>query len=151
MKVGIISDIHGDLTPDIYSVFDGVDYIICAGDIGRHSVLWELEAIAPTYACLGNNDWQDYGSAVGRIARGVIGGVPFAVTHYPQDGEALARGGGLKLVVHGHTHVPRDEMIGECRVINPGSATRPRKGSARQCLIVELADGVVGPARVCLL
>ena len=86
MKVGIISDIHGDLTPDIYSVFDGVDYIICAGDIGRPSVLWELEAIAPTYACLGNNDWQDYGSAVGRIARGIIGGVPFAVTHYPQDG-----------------------------------------------------------------
>ena len=40
MKVGIISDIHGDLTPDIYSVFDGVDYIICAGDIGRPSVLW---------------------------------------------------------------------------------------------------------------
>ena len=49
MRVGIISDVHGELSEDIYRVFAGVDYIICAGDMGRPSVLWELEAIAPTY------------------------------------------------------------------------------------------------------
>ena len=147
MRVGIISDVHGDLSEDIYRVFAGVDYIICAGDMGRPSVLWELEAIAPTYCCLGNNDWQDYGSSVRKTVSGIVGGAPFAVTHYPQDAEALARSGEYKLVVHGHTHVPRDEVMGECRIINPGSASRPRKGSARQCLTVEVADGVVGPAR----
>lgn len=147
MRVGIISDVHGELSEDIYRVFAGVDYIICAGDMGRPSVLWELEAIAPTYCCLGNNDWQDYGSSVRKTVSGIVGGAPFAVTHYPQDAEALARSGEYKLVVHGHTHVPRDEVMGECRIINPGSASRPRKGSARQCLTVEVADGVVGPAR----
>lgn len=147
MRVGIISDVHGDLSEDIYRVFAGVDCIICAGDMGRPSVLWELEAIAPTYCCLGNNDWQDYGSSVRKTVSGIAGGVPFAVTHYPQDAEALARSGDYKLVVHGHTHVPRDEVMGECRIINPGSASRPRKGSARQCLTVEIADGVVGPTR----
>ena len=147
MRVGIISDVHGELSEDIYRVFAGVDYIICAGDMGRPSVLWELEAIAPTYGCLGNNDWQDYGSSVRKTVSGIVGGAPFAVTHYPQDAEALARSGEYKLVVHGHTHVPRDEVMGECRIINPGSASRPRKGSARQCLTVEVADGIVGPAR----
>ena len=147
MRVGIISDVHGELSEDIYRVFAGVDYIICAGDMGRPSVLWELEAIAPTYCCLGNNDWQDYGSSVRKTVSGIVGGAPFAVTHYPQDAEALARSGEYKLVVHGHTHVPRDEVMGECRIINPGSASRPRKGSARQCLTVEGADGVVGPVR----
>ena len=147
MRVGIISDVHGELSEDIYRVFAGVDYIICAGDMGRPSVLWELEAIAPTYCCLGNNDWQDYGSSVRKTVSGIVGGAPFAVTHYPQDAEALARSGEYKLVVHGHTHVPRDEVTGECRIINPGSASRPRKGSARQCLTVEIADGIVGPAR----
>ena len=147
MRVGIISDVHGELSEDIYRVFAGVDYIICAGDMGRPSVLWELEAIAPTYCCLGNNDWQDYGSSVRKTVSGIVGGAPFAVTHYPQDAEALARSGEYKLVVHGHTHVPRDEVMGECRIINPGSASRPRKGSARQCLTVEVADGVVGPVR----
>ena len=147
MRVGIISDVHGELSEDIYRVFAGVDYIICAGDMGRPSVLWELEAIAPTYCCLGNNDWQDYGSSVRKTVSGIVGGAPFAVTHYPQDAEALARSGEYKLVVHGHTHVPRDEVMGECRIINPGSASRPRKGSARQCLTVEVADGIVGPAR----
>ena len=147
MRVGIISDVHGELSEDIYRVFAGVDYIICAGDMGRPSVLWELEAIAPTYCCLGNNDWQDYGSSVRKTVSGIVGGAPFAVTHYQQDAEALARSGEYKLVVHGHTHVPRDEVMGECRIINPGSASRPRKGSARQCLTVEVADGVVGPVR----
>ena len=147
MRVGIISDVHGELSEDIYRVFAGVDYIICAGDMGRPSVLWELEAIAPTYCCLGNNDWQDYGSSVRKTVSGIVGGAPFAVTHYPQDAEALARSGEYKLVVHGHTHVPRDEVMGECRIINPGSASRPRKGRARQCRTVEVADGVVGPAR----
>ena len=147
MRVGIISDVHGELSEDIYRVFAGVDYIICAGDMGRPGVLWELEAIAPTYCCLGNNDWQDYGSSVRKTVSGIVGGAPFAVTHYPQDAEALARSGEYKLVVHGHTHVPRDEVMGECRIINPGSASRPRKGSARQCLTVEVADGVVGPVR----
>ena len=147
MRVGIISDVHGELSEDIYRVFAGVDSIICAGDMGRPSVLWELEAIAPTYCCLGNNDWQDYGSSVRKTVSGIVGGAPFAVTHYPQDAEALARSGEYKLVVHGHTHVPRDEVMGECRIINPGSASRPRKGSARQCLTVEVADGVVGPVR----
>ena len=147
MRVGIISDVNGERSEDIYRVFAGVDYIICAGDMGRPSVLWELEAIAPTYCCLGNNAWQDYGSSVRKTVSGIVGGAPFAVTHYPQDAEALARSGEYKLVVHGHTHVPRDEVMGECRIINPGSASRTRKGSARQCLTVEVADGIVGPAR----
>ena len=33
---------------------------------------------------------------------------------------------GVAAVLHGHTHVPRDEMIGGVRWLNPGCITRPR-------------------------
>lgn len=144
MLVGIISDTHGSLPDGVFDAFAGVDYIIHAGDICAPSVLWELEGIAPVFACLGNNDWQDYGSSVRHEIHPVIGGVNIAVTHYPQDAAALARTGQYQLVVHGHTHIPCDTLIGSCRVINPGSAVRPRGGSVRQCVTLRINDGVVG-------
>ncbi len=151
MLVGLLSDTHGTLPEGVFEAFDGVDYIIHAGDIGRESVLWELEAIAPTFACLGNNDWQDYGSSVRHEIHPIIGGANIAVTHYPEDAIALARTGEYQLVVHGHTHVPRDIVVGACRIINPGSTTRPRGGSVRQCCTLRIENGIIGPVRTHLL
>jgi hypothetical protein len=33
---------------------------------------------------------------------------------------------GLAAVLHGHTHVPRDELLAGVRWLNPGCITRPR-------------------------
>lgn len=151
MKVGIISDTHGTLVDGVYDVFRNVDYIIHAGDIGSPAVLWELEGLAPVFACLGNNDWQDYGSSVRDVVKPTIGGMRIAVTHYPETAVELARTGEYGLVVHGHTHVPSDKFIGSCRVVNPGSASRPRQGSARQCCTLCVEDGTAGLLRVHLL
>ena len=151
MLVGLVSDIHGTLPDGVHNAFANVDYIICAGDMCSPSVLWELDSIAPTIACLGNNDWQDYGSFVRREVHTVIGGASIAITHYPQDAARLAQSGDYQLVVHGHTHVPCDYLVGNCRVINPGSTTRPRGGSDRQCATLRIEDGVTGVLRVHLL
>ena len=67
--IGIISDTHGSLDPRAYAALFGVDLIIHAGDIGGPPVLNELETIAPVVAVLGNNDFPEYGSAVGSRAR----------------------------------------------------------------------------------
>ncbi len=151
MLIGLLSDTHNSLPPKVHEAFSNVDYIIHAGDIGSPELLWELEAMAPTFACLGNNDWQDYGSSVRPEIHPVIGGANIAVTHYPQDAERLARTGAYQLVVHGHTHVPRDIVMGACRVINPGSTTRPRQGSTCQCCTLRIEDGVIGALRTYLL
>lgn len=151
MKIGIISDTHGSLALGVHEAFSGVDYIIHAGDIGNPTLLWELEGIAPVFACLGNNDWQDYGSSVRDVVKPIIGGLKIAVTHYPETASELARSGEFDLVIHGHTHVPCDKNIGSCRVVNPGSASRPRQGSARQCCTLCIDNGVAGPLRAHLL
>ncbi|MFA5192251.1 MAG: metallophosphoesterase family protein, partial [Verrucomicrobiia bacterium] len=53
MKIGLISDTHGHLDPQISALFAGVEHILHAGDIGSESLLDALRAIAPVTAVLG--------------------------------------------------------------------------------------------------
>ena len=57
MKIGIISDTHGLVRSEIFNVFNAVESIIHAGNIGDQNVLIDLESIAPVKAVLGNSDW----------------------------------------------------------------------------------------------
>ena len=54
MKIGIISDTHGLLRPEVIKALEGADAILHGGDIDRRSVLEELLKIAPVYAVRGN-------------------------------------------------------------------------------------------------
>ncbi len=50
MKIGVVSDTHGYLDPALSSLFDGVDEILHAGDVGPAQLLDDLRAIAPVLA-----------------------------------------------------------------------------------------------------
>ncbi len=54
--MGVISDTHGLLRPEVISAFEGVSLIIHAGDVGRPAVLEALRNIAPVVAVRGNTD-----------------------------------------------------------------------------------------------
>lgn len=158
--IGIISDTHGTLDPGAYASLAECDYIIHAGDIGGPHVLHELETLAPVYAVLGNNDFDEYGSRVGRYARPVIDGVRFLVAHYPKDVRigfngcaGLAAGDPIPHVcVHGHTHVPELLLGKEARPADlfmcPGAAFRPRGGFPRCVAKMEVGEGRVRSVRV---
>lgn len=45
------------------------------------------------------------------------------------------------VALFGHIHKPVDEEIGGVRVLNPGSISRPRGGSKRSYIIMELEEG----------
>lgn len=150
--IGIISDTHGRFDERIFNQFAEVDAIIHAGDIGSPSILHELEAIAPVYAVLGNNDIPEYGERVSRWAAPVIDGVPFLVAHYPKDVlQPSARQAALnpgdpvpRVLVHGHTHVPRivtgKDVSPADLMICPGSTFRPHESSPR-CVALMQVDG----------
>jgi predicted phosphodiesterase len=55
VRIGVISDTHGLFDESIPSIFDGVDAIIQAGDIGKLEVIDRLEQIEPVFAVEGNN------------------------------------------------------------------------------------------------
>lgn len=158
--VGLISDTHGHLSDKALAAMADVDHIIHAGDIGGPEVLHALEALAPTTAVLGNNDFDEYGERVSWFAHPVIDGVRFSVAHYPRDvkigfngSRALSAGDPIpEVCIHGHTHVPEIVTGPEARpasmIVCPGSAFRPRGGFPRCAGRIFIEDGRVLGVRV---
>lgn len=142
MLVGIISDIHGTLSSAAERELAPCDMILCAGDVERPSILMELEAIAPTIAVLGNCDRHAFaGQHIPFVATPRIVGVRFYMVHRPEDIGALPED--VQVVVHGHTHIPREEYREGVLYLNPGSATRPRGGSKKSLARITLENSGV--------
>lgn len=142
MLVGVISDIHGLLGSSAAHELELCDMILCAGDVERPSVLMELDAIAPTIAVLGNCDRHAFvGEDLPLVATPRIGGVRFYMVHRPEDIGSLPDD--VQVVVHGHTHIPREEYRQGVLYLNPGSATRPRGGSKKSLARLTLDRGAV--------
>jgi putative phosphoesterase len=128
LRIGVISDTHGLLRPEVFEAFEGVDHILHAGDIGAEDVLIELRAIAPVTACAGNVDGFRCGDAR-EEARVELGGLRFYLTHIldrparprPEVREAL-RDQPADVVVFGHSHLPHDERRDGLWFFNPASA-----------------------------
>ena len=156
MRIGIISDTHGSLSPQAYAALAGCHHTFHAGHIGRPAILRELETLAPVTAVLGNNDFAEYGSDVGLFARPVLGGVKFLVGHKPGD-VRVSRGGASRglgpgdpipdVIVHGHTHVPELVVGPEARPASiymcPGAVFRPRSDFGRTIAKMEVENGRV--------
>jgi len=153
--VGILSDTHGRLPDAAFAALADCDFIIHAGDIGAPQVLRALETLAPTYAVLGNNDFDEYGATVRWIIRPTIAGVRFLIAHYPRDihasmGRAVEESDGAQfaqICVHGHTHVPKITTGLEAKpaqyLICPGSVSSPRMGSGASIAKLTITGGQV--------
>lgn len=144
MKIGLISDTHGHMDPRIPELFEGVEHILHAGDIGYTSIIMELERIAPVTAVLGNND---FGMEYDETEVVELGGYKFLV-HHIVDPRALTdtlkrriKHASPYVVVFGHTHKPFNEVIDGVHFINPGYAGKPRFKLERSVAILHLEDG----------
>lgn len=62
LRIGLLSDTHGLLRPEVRAFLDGCVHIVHAGDVCDPGILRSLAAIAPVTAVRGNNDrgaWAD--------------------------------------------------------------------------------------------
>jgi len=142
-RVGLISDTHGLLRPDVFTVFEGVDLILHAGDVGPDSILDELGAIAPVRAVRGNTD----AVANPRLPESIeleINGLRVHVSHGHEVGatpDRLLATYDADVIVYGHTHRELiTRAIGRLAV-NPGAAG-PRRFDLMPCVgLMTIADG----------
>jgi uncharacterized protein len=153
VRVGLISDTHGHLDPRVLNVFAGegpLAAIVHAGDIGADpGVLWELEAIAPVTAVLGNCDFELPGFDLDIVARTTIAGARILAVH---DFSVLGPiPDGVDVVVRGHSHIPGVQWHGDVLVVNPGSASQRRRQPSRTVAILELAPDAPPTARIVAL
>jgi putative phosphoesterase len=130
IAIGLISDTHGLVRPEVFTALAGVSEILHAGDVGYTSdggdVLTELRAIAPVRAVFGNTDAPGRPDLHERLEV-LIGGIRVLVTHGHELGrptpEALvAAYPQAEVLVYGHTHKAMVTRIGDTLVVNPGAA-----------------------------
>ncbi|HEU5219413.1 MAG TPA: metallophosphoesterase family protein [Gemmatimonadales bacterium] len=154
MRLGIISDTHGLLRPQVHELFSGVDLILHAGDIGAPELLAELETIAPVRAVWGNTDDFDIRRMVPEVVEARIEGFDFLIVHGHQLGaptpDALhARWPDAEIIIFGHTHRPLlvtvDQVV---TVMNPGGAGSRRFDLPASVGIMELEPGIPPRARL---
>lgn len=122
--IGLISDTHGLLRPDVHTALAGVELILHAGDVGD-GILDELELIAPVRAVRGNTDPIDDPRLPDAIEV-ELGGVRIHVSHGHETGsptpvKLLARYN-ADVIVYGHTHKQLIVESGGQWVVNPGAA-----------------------------
>lgn len=123
--IGLISDTHGLLRPEVHTALAGVDLILHAGDVCGDDILDELRLIAPVEAVYGNNDYPGHPMLAQSLER-VFEGVRVHVSHghelgRPKPEQLLARYD-ADVIVYGHTHKPVIHTEGGRMVVNPGAA-----------------------------
>ncbi len=137
---GLISDTHGYVHPDLFTIFEGVEAILHAGDVGGEHVLQELEAIAPVFAVAGNMDVVSARMPPMRVVTLDFGVAVITHSHLiPQrDLAGLVKhfkAQDPRLIVYGHTHIQYCAKKNGIWVVNPGPASRPRFNDIQSVVI----------------
>jgi len=126
MKLGIVSDTHGLLRPEVLPALKGVDQILHVGDVGQISILDELAKIAPVTAIRGNVDSE---GACGKLPETEVvlvedslhGGRYIYMLHDLKTLHLDPAAAKFAVVLHGHTHVPNFYTKKGVLYFNPGS------------------------------
>ena len=157
MRLGVISDTHGMLRPQVFDLFREVDHILHGGDVGRPELLIELQALAPVTAVHGNSDDVELLAKLPQVAEIELDGFSIVVTHGDQFGsptpaklhEAFPR---AEIIIYGHSHRPLLELVDKTvTVMNPGGAGAPRFGIPPSVGILELEPGIPPRGRIVTL
>ena len=148
-EIGIISDTHNHLPQEITKLFNGVDLIFHAGDIGDAPILQKLQSIASTQAIYGNMDLYTLSSVLpAQISLKVEN---FQILMQHNIGNLFnffwkLHNKNLKpfpdMVIFGHTHRAVYEKIEETLFINPGSASQGRGGFPASVMRLNLSKGI---------
>jgi hypothetical protein len=121
MKIGVISDTHGLLRPEVAPALKDVSQILHLGDVGKISILDELRKIAPVTAIRGNVDRE---GACGKLPETDVVLIDGHYVYMLHDVKALhldPAAAKFAAVLSGHTHVPNYTTQKGVLYFNPGS------------------------------
>jgi putative phosphoesterase len=121
-RIGLVSDTHGLLRPEVLPFLAGSDRIVHAGDVGDPAILDALAAIAPVTAIRGNVDMDVWANRLPETTRVTIGGVSIFVLHDLGALDLKPQAHGIRVVIYGHSHRPSVAERDGVLYVNPGSA-----------------------------
>jgi putative phosphoesterase len=145
MRLGIISDTHGLVWPEVTELVAGVHHVVHSGDIGRPEVISELRKIAPITAIRGNIDRGEWAAEYPHTALVGLGGRSLYVLHNLQELSLDPAAAGIDVVESGHSHQPKIEAGGGVVYLNPGSDGPPRFSLPIALATLELTGDTIRP------
>jgi putative phosphoesterase len=122
MTIGVISDTHSLLRPNVPELLAGVDLIVHAGDVGAPAILDALRQIAPTVAVRGNVDTDPWCTALPETHVVYAGGIELFVLHDIAQLTFDPKKAGYRAVIYGHSHRASMEERDGVLYLNPGAA-----------------------------
>ncbi|MTI88345.1 MAG: metallophosphoesterase family protein [Balneolaceae bacterium] len=132
IKIGLISDTHNYLDPQVSEYFADRDEIWHAGDFGTIAIAEELEQIAPVLGVYGNIDGQDIRQTYPLHQRFEREGLDIWMTHiggipgrYCIPIREEMEENTPELFICGHSHIlkiARDQKMDKMLYMNPGAA-----------------------------
>lgn len=146
MKIGVISDTHGLLRPEVAPALDGVGRILHLGDVGDAAILKTLKKIAPVTAIRGNVDRE---GPCSRLPETEVLLLEDRYIYMLHDLNALhldPAAAKFAAVLSGHTHKARIEWRKGVLHFNPGSCGPRRFDLPVTIGIVEIDGKGIRPA-----
>ena len=101
VRIGVISDTHGLLRPEVEQLLAGVAHIVHAGDIGSPNVIAALQRIAPVTAIRGNVDTAPWAEHYPETRMVTLGGRCIYVLHDVKTLQLDPVSSGIDVVVWG--------------------------------------------------
>jgi len=121
VRIGVVSDTHGLLRPEVAPALKGVERILHLGDVGKAAVLEELAKIAPVTAIRGNVDREGPCSELPETEVVLIADRYVYMLHDLKTLHLDPAAGKFAAVLFGHTHVPNFYRRKGVLYFNPGS------------------------------
>jgi len=121
MRIGVISDTHGLLRPEVLPALAGVTRILHLGDVGKASILKDLEKLAPVTAIRGNVDREGPCAKLPETEVILINDRYVYMLHDLHTLHLDPAAGKFAAVLYGHTHVPNFHKKKGVLYFNPGS------------------------------
>lgn len=121
MIVGVISDTHGLLRPEVLPLLQGSNHILHLGDVGDPEILGTLAKIAPVTAIRGNVDTHGPCAQLPETEVITLGGCDFYLLHDVSRLDLEPAAAGFTAVLYGHSHKPEIRKHKGILYMNPGS------------------------------
>ncbi len=161
MKIGLISDTHSYLDPQVKDYFSDSDEIWHAGDFGNIGIADELREIAPLRGVYGNIDGQDIRTEFAHNLRFMVEGVDVFMIHIGGNPGRYAipirqqiYENTPDLMICGHSHIlkiARDPDNKKMLFMNPGAAGRHGFQVERTIVRFEIESGKIFNVEVIIL
>jgi len=135
LRIFVLADTHNRLPEKVKEMAKNADDIWHLGDVCAEAILDELRALGPRVTlvrgnCDSNFEWP-------LVVDLVRDGLKFRLQHVPPAQPP----DDVDVLLHGHTHVPRNERRGNILFLNPGCVTRPNRGSPPSVAWLEITNG----------